>query len=290
MTILASDAVSRTVRITQTDGAPDYCRRDNGVGFDDYDSDIGDLSGAGNPLWGGAAHVMYFGADAKFMSMGLRLVSAPSIGAITWEYSDGAAGWVAFNGSNPFHDSTSDFTVDGFMAWQDPPGASAWGKNTVDGTEAYWIRASIGGHTGTGNFLNFLRNQTLQGPLRLAAQIPAGNVFRDISDDLQSADVAYTGPTTLTISCKLKATIHPTTLKGGPNLALLHYWWQNRAALFIEDLAQSTAPPDLDCESYWKDYTGRLSKGAGDHIAPFKMSSSGYELHFMISAVTAVLE
>ena len=284
---MAAGAVSRTVRITQTNGAPDYCRRYNGATYDDYDAHVADLTGAGQAMWAGTSHIMYWGWDAKPGSMGLRLVSAPVVAGLKFEYSDGAAGWPDFDGDNPFHDNTSSLTVDGFMAWEAKPGANVWALETVDGQSAYWLRASITGHTTTGMFLNFLRNQTLQGPLQLIPDIP-GNIFRDINDAVQDRDVAYTGPTKLTIRCELISTIHPTAGKGMPNLTLLLYWWQQRSDLYVEDLAQSTVP-DLDCESYWKNYTGKLGRGPGEKAAPYKMGIGGYEINFLISASTAVM-
>lgn len=286
---MAGEAVSRTVRITQTNGTPDYCRRYNGATYDDYDSHVADLSGAGNAMWAGSSHIMYWGWDTKPGSMGLRLVSAPAVAGLKFEYSDGGAGWPDFDGDNPFWDGTTDMTVDGYMAWESKPGASVWAAETVDGQSAYWLRASITGHTTTGMFLNFCRNLTLQGPLELKANIPP-NVFKDINDVHQNKDVAYTGPTELTLACKNKATIQTTLAapKGMPGLTLLLYWWENLGRLYIEDLAQATVP-DLTCESYWKNYTGVLTRGPGDKAAPFKMMPGGYEIYFSISAATAVL-
>jgi hypothetical protein len=257
--------------------------------MDDYDANVNAVTGTGTSLWSGAADVMYWGNATKWESMGFRVGNVvPVVGAITWEYSDGAAGWTAFDANNPFQDSTDSLTQDGFLAWQDPPSAgNAWGTNTVDGQSAYWVRASIASHTTTGKFINFLRNMTLQPPIKLITQMAQGRTYSDINGTLRDRDIAYTGPTGLTLQCKPKGTADNDS-EGMPNMTLLHYWSEERAALYIEDLAQTTVP-DLSADALYKNYTGRLVSVPGQTLSPRKMSPAGYDLQFHISAATAIL-
>jgi len=283
-------ADAQKARLTQTDDYPTYCRRDSGgSSMDDYDSNVNDLTGTGTDLWSADSDVMYWGSASKFESMGFRVGDTVAVvGAITWEYSDGAAGWTAFDGNNPFQDSTDSLVQDGLLAWQDPPNAgNAWGLNTVDGQSAYWIRASIATHTTTGNFINFLRNLTLQPPIKLIPQMARNRSYADINAELRDRDLAYVGPTQLSIQCRPKATADNLD-EGMPNMTLLHYWLRERGDLFIEDLAQTTVP-DLSSDAFYKDYTGRLIMVPGETESPRKMSPAGYSLEFSISAATPIL-
>jgi len=282
----------KEVRITQTDDYPEYCRRDSGGSVaDDYDSDVNDLTGAGNALWSADSDIMYLGWDAIPGTFGYRVGdTAPVVGAITWAYSNGAAGWTAFNGSNPFHDSTNGFTADGYVAVQNPPGASAWGKDTIDGTDAYWIKLTIASYTTTGKFLNWLRNMTLQNRLDVKPTLASNRQYKDTGGTLRKRDIVNTGVTALSVRCQTRATgDNQSTPQGQPNLSLLWYWWENQSTLYIEDLAVSTVP-DLDIDAYFKDYTGWLASIPGDVESPSKMKlGNGYELAFDIQSSTAIL-
>ncbi|HSW65421.1 MAG TPA: hypothetical protein VLH56_19245 [Dissulfurispiraceae bacterium] len=275
------------VRITQTSSPPTYCRRYNGAGYDDYDAELDDLSGAGTDLWGAANHILYWGYSAKQYSLGARILTAPVTGALTWEYSTGAAAWTAFT---PFYDGTNSLTDTGFMAWSNPPAATAWASHTHTGAlpDAYWIRASIASHTTTGVFLNFLRTiNVLNEPLTLKPTFPPLNVT-DINQALQSRDLVYAGPNALTLRCVYKA-VRDANGNGMPMLNLLHYWHANRSTLYIEDLAQNSTT-NLVSEGLYKNYTGRLDAIEGDVHSPHKMHTSGFTLRFVLSASTAVME
>lgn len=278
-------------RITQIDGYPEYCRRYNGATYDDYDDEVHAYDGTEADLWGGAAHILYWGSASKFKSMGFRVGSVvPDVGTITWQYSSGASGWTAFDGNNPFHNSTDGLTQDGYLAWQDPPASgTAWAAHTHSGAlpSAYWVRASIASHTTTGKFYHFLRNVLLKPPVKLKPVLPAGRMFYDLASEQRKTDLAYDGPTRLLLHCEQIATVDGDA-DTMPNLTLLWYWFDDRSQLFIEDLAQSTIP-NLTTGAFYKDYTARFANVPGEMESPYKMlPDGGYELAFTVNACTRI--
>jgi len=268
-------------------GYPEFCRRDNAVDFDDYDAEVHAYDGTTANLWGADTHVMYWGSASKFESMGIRIASAPSIGAITWEYSDGAAGWVAFDGDNPLYDGSQAFLNDGMVIWEDPPGLSAWGENTVDSQEAYWIRASIASHAGTGTFYNFLHNMTLREPVKVQyAELPVG-MAADVNSNLIKLDLAYTGITGLNLGGWAKTLIHEDG-KGYPNVWRLWYWRRHRREIYFEDLALDS-PVDPTVNAIWKNATGRIVHISPELSSPYKMMPRNWALAMHIEDCTEIV-
>lgn len=73
--------------------------------------------------------------DVKFRSIFFALATPASstMGFIAQFYNELTSSWTTFS---PF-DGTSGFTQNGLMTFEIP---SSWGKTTIDGTEAYWVR------------------------------------------------------------------------------------------------------------------------------------------------------
>jgi hypothetical protein len=101
---------------------------------------------------------IYFGIDnlanesGPFASLVFDIATAAiatTAYAITWEYSDGGAGWPALT----THDNTEASAGDVFgrvgvssVHWEQP---SAWATEAVDGVTAFWVRARISALSGT---------------------------------------------------------------------------------------------------------------------------------------------
>ncbi len=265
------------VRVTEQAGDFDYCRRYNGATYDDYDDEMATKAGTPKAFWADSSDYIYIGADAAFYSFGVRLHTAGSYGAITWEFYHLSNGWTAFT---PFHDSTSDFSQNGWLAWGTLTG---WNPTLVDGVNAYWIRGKPASITTTAQVYSLLRNVTLSAPLRLNLQdANISKYYRDINGTLQKADIAYTGPTSATIVCR------QTALKMD-DLNLLRYFNHNRVKLYIEDLAQ-TATPNPDADAFYKEYEGYIIDCAPGVASPAKMDPNTYEITFAIDAATEIIQ
>jgi len=256
-----------------------YCRRYNGTDYDDYDSEAGsyDRSGAGTLMWEDTDDYMYWGHSSAFLSLGFFKHTSGDYGALTWEYYTTGSGWTSFT---PFHDSTSGFSRNGYIAWE-AQSVPSWAATTVDGTNAYWVRASVASVATAAKFYSFLRNLTLSPPLRLMPSSDLERFSFDISGGIVANDIAYTGPNRLSVQC-----FQPSI--GMANIGLLYQWWHDRTKLYIDDEATSTTP-DPDTDAYFKQYVGYLTEIRGEVESPSKMAPQEYSLEFAIQSVSTMM-
>jgi hypothetical protein len=281
---------STQVRVTETTSDFTYARLWTGAAYTDLDDEAVDYDAtSGTALWQANNNVLYIGDTTKFNGIGFRSHTAPGgTPVFTFEYSTAGDTWTAFDGNNPFYDSTSDFSQDGFIAWQTDPAAGAWtqhdsGEAADDlPADAYWIRIKLTGGYGapSAQMYHLLRLVTFNPPIKLRAGLPVGVGF-DINKDTQIMDIAKSTPEKLELECVMKTMINM------PNVHLVNTWLRNHKLLYVEDLAQ-TAVPDLTADSPYIDYTARLVGGFPGVISPNKMKPQKYSLVFMVHDATAV--
>ena len=89
-----------------------------------------------------AEDAYYFGLDTKFSTLQLN-IGIPAVnaaGVITWEYGTGPSAWTT---CTAISDGTTNFTAS--AGWHDVTHTvqAGWVKNTIDGDEAYWLRARL---------------------------------------------------------------------------------------------------------------------------------------------------
>jgi len=266
------------VKITELSPTLEYCRRYNGATYDDYDAEALSVEGTPQTMWGGATHVMYWGADSKFYGIGFDRDTAGAYGAITWEYWDsGTSSWQTLT---PFHESTDGFTQNGYIAWAEPGGT--WAATTVDGQSAYWVRASVIRVTTAATFYSMLRNLTLDPAFLVRPELERDRFTVDINGTIRKTDLAQEGPIHLKIKC------HQPSLTYD-DIVLLQGFYHHRSKLFVEDLAQ-TATPDPDQDAFYSDYTCYIRLNDGKILSPGKMEPDTYEIDFQVESANLILE
>ena len=109
----------------------------------DYTKEARTRAGTSFTVFSDTSKYLYLGHDEKFDMVLFDIETAGSLGALTWEYSNGT-NWTEFA---PSYDRLTDdgsaygFDKDGREIFLDNllPG---WVKQTVDSKSAYWIRCS----------------------------------------------------------------------------------------------------------------------------------------------------
>ena len=117
-------------------------------GFVDYSTAAKDLTTDDvllMPTTPASGDIFYFGdSTTRFEKITINLTTAATTSSITWAYSDGASGWTNLSGVS---DGTSSFTATPgtYDVTYTMPSGTLWGQNTVNGTAAYWIKATLSG-------------------------------------------------------------------------------------------------------------------------------------------------
>jgi len=113
----------------------DYCLVFDGAAYVDNSTEA-DLAG-GSAFAGveGTDDFLYIGKITPFKNVAFDVATPGNYGTGKWEYWNGSA-WTEFSPTGE-----NDFTQDGVMILGD---LATWGKTTVNGREAYWIRFSAG--------------------------------------------------------------------------------------------------------------------------------------------------
>ena len=131
----------------------------NGSSFGDITNEMMSPVGTGQTVLAGTSHFLYLGSAEKFDMAVFDLVTAGSLGALTWQYSAGAGNWTTFVPSSgrytfDMDDSNAgkayDFTRDGveifptniLSALANTVNGTIWDANSVNSSSMYWIRVS----------------------------------------------------------------------------------------------------------------------------------------------------
>lgn len=252
----------------------------SGAAYVDYDAEAATMIGTAQPMWEQVADVMYWGDTAAFNSIGFGMLTSGVYGALAWEYWNGAAWTVFIPIHNSTNNGTSDFGQSGWIAW-DTTDLASWAATTVDGTSAYWVRATVASVTTVAEFYNFMRTCTLEPPLVVRPIYERPRFARDVDGVNRKLDITYTGPTKLNVDCTLKALEMD-------DVNLLWDILNDRSKVCIIDPAQS-ATIDPDSDAYFKQYTGYLTKISDDIASPSKMEGFIYMLEFEIEEVETIL-
>lgn len=266
--------------ITELDGQFTYCRRDNtGAGsFDDNDTEALSRVGTQQPHIADSSDFMYWGHSAAFRSIGFVAHTAGDYATPTWEYWNGS--WTSFT---PSYDGTADFSTDGYIHF---PTLSGWTTNSVDSQSAYWVRVSYATVNTTAQFYSFLRNITLERPVRMSWGDNGNMYFRDDQGNIQKKDIDNTDPLTLTVDAAMKS-LASTQL---PGMHLLRHWHKLRSNLYIADQA-TTSPlsPTTDsfitnCQGYLLSFSKNFSAAAG------KMDGNEYMMEFIVDNIATIFD
>lgn len=106
---------------------------DGGTTYTNHSVEADSAAGSPFAILADAGDKLYCGKDTQFKRFVID-VSAAAVGytAVTWEYWNGSA-WTTLTTSG-----TADFSADGTVTFTIP---GSWVKNTVNGINAYWLRA-----------------------------------------------------------------------------------------------------------------------------------------------------
>lgn len=86
--------------------------------------------------------IVYFGSQNQFLGMvtNMNVVGVSSTISLDWEYYNGVAlAWQDLTETET-DSGSSTFKASGKFTWTEP---NNWGKNTINGSEQYWVRAKI---------------------------------------------------------------------------------------------------------------------------------------------------
>ena len=120
----------------------------NGSAFSDVTLEAQSPAGTAFSILGGTSHFLYLGHNSKFDMAIFDVSTAGSLGALTWEFSNGT-NWTEFvpaSGRYELDPDDSeggqyDFSRDGAEIF--PPNLlSSWATLTVNSENIYWIRVS----------------------------------------------------------------------------------------------------------------------------------------------------
>jgi hypothetical protein len=177
--------------------------------------------------------------------------------------------------------STEDFTEDGWLAWTIQ---GDWGLSTIDTVSAFWVRAYQTDDASTpAEAYHLMRNVTLAAPLH--SNIPTYEIprmYRDINGIKQKTDLTYDGPTSWVLDVTQIAATHANNL-------MLQHWLHNEIRVYIQDLARTTASPDLTADAYYSVMQGFLESLPPPFLSPGKMGidpGAYYPLRFSIDTLT----
>ncbi|KPL08314.1 hypothetical protein AMJ86_01165 [bacterium SM23_57] len=246
----------------------------------DYDAEAATMLGTAQPMWEQTADIMYWGNTAAFNNIGFGMLTSGVYGDLTWQYWNGAA-WAAFT---PIHNNTnngiSDFGQSGWIAW-DTTDLASWAATTIDGTNAYWVRATVASVTTVAEFYNFMRTCILKPPLIVRPRYDKPRLYRDVDGINRKLDISYTGPTKLIVDCTLKAL----------EMDDVNLCWDilnDRSQVCVLDPAQH-ATIDPDSDAYFKQYKGYITNISDDIASPSKMEGYAYQIEFDIEEVDTIL-
>lgn len=216
-----------------------------GVIWSNADTNHVMIDGSYFDLWADTDDVLYLGSAAPFAFAGFRSKTAGSYGTFTFEYWNGA--WVTLT---PVHNSVGGFSQDGFLAWLIP---GTWALTTINGTSAYWIRATVDAVTTTAVAYNLLRSVTLNAPLHMLPSRATPGIGRDINGDTFRRDIPQQGTDRLMIDCTQIAASMASVHK-------LWDWSHYRTRLYIQSGAH-TVPIGTGAwstDAYAHAYKGRI--------------------------------
>jgi len=165
---------------------------DNGTGFADETADANsstsndiELMETTSPV---ANDAFYIGFHETFSEVYFDINTAATVGAGTWEYSQGSSTWGNLESTDYFTDNTSDFTISGIshLTFLKP---ADWATDTVNSQGPYYyirLRATTA-YTGTspvGNQIQIGRSNTSYFPITLTGTIQGGGIGLSVSATL----------------------------------------------------------------------------------------------------------
>ncbi len=125
----------------------------NGSTYTDNTTEAGTAGGTAFTLLGATGDYLYIGTTSptQFNRILFSLATlGSSPGTLTWQYSDGAAGWPTLT----VNDNTSGFTLKGSNISFTPP--TAWATESVNSTTRYWVRVSCSSSPSTDPTCRFI--------------------------------------------------------------------------------------------------------------------------------------
>jgi hypothetical protein len=119
-------------------------------GFTNITLEMQSPLGIATTVFDTASHYLYLGDDNKFDMAVFDVATSGSLGALTWEFSDGSNGWTAFTPSSgrlsrdvndPDAGAGYTFNRDGVEMFPSNQ-LSSWGTQAVNSQTKYWIRVT----------------------------------------------------------------------------------------------------------------------------------------------------
>jgi len=124
-----------------------YVYLDDGGAFTDYSAESQNLTADDInllPAAPAAEDAIYIGSDVKFERLNYDETTAGAgTWTITWEIYEGGS----WSSANITASTAAQFQTDSLLPWVDIDDTSSWTTTTINGQEAYWIRARLSSFT-----------------------------------------------------------------------------------------------------------------------------------------------